>query len=710
MPRQAKLAPSAAPRKRERGVLLSPLKFSIAWFGLLALHALCFGYFLSVSRVYRGLSGTYLAVILDFYSLGMPSTHYPQLSKIHLAIACLHAILAGVMIISSIVRRRLAFYPFQRRAAKRQTHDRTLSGALMTQTYGLYAFFYGRHGIFGVESPYFDLVLVARECLDMTMQSYQAYRLSRYVPRLWLNRVYVALLVISCWSMPLIHIVYKRQIMLSRLLLLFGNALLDLFSTIGLAVILLTSYYKDYDSVVGGFPREYWYNDEWVVNFFNEFQFVLVVSWMDLLSRVLFYSGLVVAVENMKELLRQAPTKKKSSVGPSASFVTKTFTKANAVAQPEIAPTVQPSSISQQPSHRRFDRVAHCVFVVWGLVVLGLHLHAKAQLVPQCLMQVRPWTATQPTCVLLAMDCHINDVRGHEDDINPYWELVDPITVTRIVIRHCPELHMPPTIQRFNHLDTLKLYNTTVVDWSDSAALTKQHHPVIGSLFAIRTNFTGGQLPPGLASRYFPQTVYDIEFSVTNLHTLPDDLDTKWPRGATLYIELSEFERFPSVLTRVQPLYLSLAANRLTEFPVETLQTEGLNFLTLAANPLTTLDVKSPSDVKDVGTVSRIMLMETNVSSLPQWLESFTKRGRVNLHNAPLCTYLQELEAGTRTHFPAVETTPPEELASVMLTSDLTAISKAISCKYYTILLYPLMYEDQWSALTPQPVLFPPPT
>ncbi|TMW65384.1 hypothetical protein Poli38472_008026 [Pythium oligandrum] len=606
------------------------------------------------------------------------------------------------MILSSLLQRRLVFNPLQVKTTTPQTCHRPQNPALSKQLRRLFAFFYGRRGIFGVESPYFDLVIFGRECIDMALQTYQAYRLSRYVPRLWLNRVYVALLVLNCWSTPLIHIIFKHRVMLSRLLLLLDSALLDLFSTMGLAVILLTSYYRDYDYVLGGFPMQIWYNDEWAVNFFNEFKFVLVVSWMDLLSRLVFYTGTIVAIENIKELLRQAPSKQKRRVGPSASFLP---------GKRSIGPLMH-AIASLQPPQRRFDRIAHVVLIVWGLMVLCLHAHADTRRhVTQCLMQVRPWTAARPTCVLLAMDCHINDVRGHEDDINPYWELVDPITVTRIVIRHCPELHMPPTIQRFSHLDTLKLYNTTVVDWSDSAALTTQHHPVIGSLFVVRTNFTDGQLPPGVMSSDFPQSVYDIEFSVTNLHTLPDDLDTKWPHVVTLYLEINQLDHFPSVLSRIQPTYLSLSANQLTEFPIEALQNPNMNFLSLSANPISTLEAPPQTDVTDIGALKRLKLLETNISSLPWWMDPLLGRGTlaqpsVNLYNSPMCTYINELESGTRTHFPALGTTPQDKLASMMMLSDVSSFATAVTCKSYYVLLYPLASEDEWSSLTPQPVLY----
>ncbi|TMW65379.1 hypothetical protein Poli38472_008021 [Pythium oligandrum] len=532
----------------------------------------------------------------------------------------------------------------------------------------------------------------------MFLQSYQAYRLSRFVPRLWLNRVYVALVVLHCWSTPLIRIVFKRRVVLSRLYLLLGAALLDLFSTIGLAVILLTTYYKDYDPEIGGFPQSFWYNDEWVVNFFNEFHLVLVVSWIDLLNQILFYTGIIGAMENIKELLEQTRARARLQVGPT--------TTALATKEPSVGPVLRSNTLVTPPRHR-FDRVAHTGLVIWGLVVLCLHVHGQTQQqLSQCLMQVRPWTATRPACVLLSMDCSQANVLGHEDDITPLWEVADPTAVTRIVIRHCPELRMPTILQTFHRLDTLKLCNCTIVNWADSAAITNQHHPVLTAIFVVRVNFPNGQLPPGMVSSDYPQSVYDSEFIVTNLRTLPDDLDTKWPHGGSIYIEMSQLEQFPSVLLRLEPTDLSLAVNHLTEFPVEAMQIPDMVFLSLAANPISTLETIPYTDVVDNGVLANLKLMETNVSSLPRWLDSLLDRGSpsqpsVNLHHSPFCWYVRELKNGTRLHFPAVDTTPEDELATVMLLSDVAAITQSVSCRYYFVTLYPLESEDEWSALTP---------
>uniref|UniRef100_K3WCU6 Uncharacterized protein n=1 Tax=Globisporangium ultimum (strain ATCC 200006 / CBS 805.95 / DAOM BR144) TaxID=431595 RepID=K3WCU6_GLOUD len=61
---------------------------------------------------------------------------------------------------------------------------------------------------------------------------------------------------------------------------------------------------------------------------------------------------------------------------------------------------------------------------------------------------------------------------------------------------------------------------------------------------------TEGVPPPGLPPPDFPPTLANIDFSTTNLRTLPDDLDTKWPSEDQLMFKYSAFTPIPGVVVR----------------------------------------------------------------------------------------------------------------------------------------------------------------
>ncbi|GAB9475418.1 Membrane protein [Globisporangium polare] len=61
---------------------------------------------------------------------------------------------------------------------------------------------FGYTGLFGVHSKHFTLVFLAREVTEAILESVQAWSPSYYVPRIWLNRFAVAVVVFGCWSTP----------------------------------------------------------------------------------------------------------------------------------------------------------------------------------------------------------------------------------------------------------------------------------------------------------------------------------------------------------------------------------------------------------------------------------------------------------------------------------------------------------------------------
>lgn len=63
-----------------------------------------------------------------------------------------------------------------------------------------------------VRSQDYGLVFLERELVQTSLQTYQAYRLSCLVPRVWMNNVIVELLVLNCWSTPLSQFVFPANI------------------------------------------------------------------------------------------------------------------------------------------------------------------------------------------------------------------------------------------------------------------------------------------------------------------------------------------------------------------------------------------------------------------------------------------------------------------------------------------------------------------
>ncbi|KAG6966229.1 hypothetical protein JG688_00006854 [Phytophthora aleatoria] len=105
--------------------------------------------------------------------------------------------------------------------------------------------------------------------------------------------------------------------------------------------------------------------------------------------------------------------------------------------------------------------------------------------------------------------------------------------------------------------------------------------------------------------------LYGIEFCYTNLRELPDDLDTKWMIGLSIYIEYSNLTNVPLLLTRLDPYYLALAGNPIVELPVEIFEVPGMYHLGLGNTSVTEL----PSNVTSLSPLlSFIHLTNTDIS------------------------------------------------------------------------------------------------
>ncbi|KAG6967672.1 hypothetical protein JG687_00004142 [Phytophthora cactorum] len=150
----------------------------------------------------------------------------------------------------------------------------------------------------------------------------------------------------------------------------------------------------------------------------------------------------------------------------------------------------------------------HVLFFLWGLAILGFHIHASVQpTLPQCLLQVRPWLVSRPWCFFLCLDCNCLGISGQLDE-HAYQAL---------------SLEVLDIFTEFHH----KIYNTTITEWGDSAAITNTNHPGFLSLMLARVNMTNGLLPAVSQSNDTPVGLYDFEMCITNIPELPDGLDSK---------------------------------------------------------------------------------------------------------------------------------------------------------------------------------------
>ncbi|GAB9472932.1 hypothetical protein Gpo141_00010097 [Globisporangium polare] len=722
-------------------VRVSKHSFALWWLVLLLLHGVT-GAFFSVSALfYWQLDGTYLEECLQFYRINTGMHRYSTIAILMGLVALPHGLSILRMVIATLYHRSFAFSVD--RKAKRRTSTARLKSTqqrLVSSSPGgssvchwpfkMYHLLCDRNGVFGIEGKYFHVILFIREVFETSLQTNQAYRMSFYLQSVWLNRFYVTLLVLNCWLTPLIHLAYKKSEAKKRLLCLVCDCALDLMSAVVIPCTILASYVGLYDWEMQGFDIMVWYDDVWFVNAVNEFQMLLVVTWRDLGSRLVFSLGLLISMSDVKDLLiglnnqvnpltaiapGAAPVKRPFTADPSTDELLAAISGITLNPLPIDRSTMQqrlrsapPSPTSFEKHLDRFSKWTHVLLFIWGAVVLGLHSYAESlPVLSQCLLQVQPWGRSKPACSLVLLNCESTEISGSDEEIDAQWRILDENMVLRILVRHCAALEMPPVLQRFSQLQSLKVYNTTVAEWSEVAAITATHHPNLKSLFFVRVNMTDGELPSGLLSSEFPATVYDIEFSVTNLRSLPTDLDTKWPQSAMLYFEMSAFTSVLEVVLRLKPTYLSFYGNPIRELPSELFEGDSIEFLHIGATLVTSLPANVTFDANS-NPLRYLYLSEIQLDYFPAWVDGIITAALsqvaipIYAGDTPYCSQLEQIQAGSVYQFTVTqheELVPPSVLMNAS-SSNLNLIDQSVSCNpEFAVAFFPLTFEDGQSSL-----------
>ncbi|ETN23761.1 hypothetical protein PPTG_00287 [Phytophthora nicotianae INRA-310] len=724
-------------RQLSRAVLQTPKKairlsywhFAVWWVIILAVHVITCVFNALYAYGYWNLDGTYLNTCLSFYNIGMSEPYHHTIAFVHGTVSAIHGTCILLMLGGSLRQKSLAFTPWSISTVGDEVKSsRTTSSAVLqnvTRAYGNVTYLCG---LCGVNGKYFDAALICREIVETALQTAQAYRMSVLLPRTLLNRAYVILLAANCWtSIVADSVFFGRDEARRRFTCIVLDGMLDLMACMGVQLMVMANYVGDYNTELQGFDSTIWYDDKWVARALNEFRMVVVVSWSDLVSRTIFSLGLVITTTSMKRLLWRLPNNT-SRVAHSPTplvFVVKTSKRVlNSDETRKPGPTVEGELSQLQKTKtswfdtlvaslkRLFSRrersmfhVAHISFGVWGIVILGLHIHASMQpSLPQCFMQVRPWTVSQASCYLVGLDCHALGISGKKEAVEKMWSEFDASTVVQLLIRHCSGLEMPEVFTKFRGLHGIKVYNTTITQWGESAAFTALNHPTIASLYLVRVNFTDGLLPIGLQSQNFPSTLNDVEICVTNLRLLPDDLATKWPPGGLIYVEYAQLTTVPEALVLLDPVYLSIAGNPITELPPELFEIPDLFYLIVSDLNLHEL----PRNVTQLSpSLSRICIVNTNISFFWSWFDEFVAqageyRYPLRAAGSSYCNELENLKAGAANNFRLPLFPEFSQILMNPAQENRQIISKIVDCDVHNYsVYYPLNYDDNINAISP---------
>lgn len=675
---------------------LSRWSFGCGWLVLLLLHSLCAGFYAGAAWIYYIAHTSNLWWLPGGLAVSIPLEEYTAVAYVHLAVASIHALLALWMLVASVLSRQLAFgiirrhrstrpnrvWRFvcaclpacmQRTSAPRANQVGPAVGDLKTTStptsfrgHARRAVdtVFGRYGLFGVENAHYDVFYLVREVGQAVWQTSQAYWMSVLLTRHRLNQLFVTCIVLNCWSVPLLRFVWRKSenVIMERIVLLTADMVLDLMATIALPIALFVPYYRDYIPFIGDFSQANWYDPKWFINMVFEFRMLLVQSWGDMLFRLGFAANLLSCMEVVKGLLDEPRARAARS---SRSHIVHTE-QSNSTARPLVNPapapdtcasgpttsdaavpesTVQPASRTETISRGsqrsqaeiRVTKVAHAVLILFGAVVLALHLHATAKWGSElCVVDVRPWLTREPACLYFELNCARMNVSGSAHEFEALLRGVDTSALASLDIVHCPALEVSPRIRDFPNLIVLTLSFSSVATWDAAAALVNAHHTKLRNLNFYGTNFSDGALPPGVLSTTFPKQVTQVTIVYSNLESVPDDVDTKWTGLTYFYCERSRLRAFPTALTRLPIVDLSLVGNEIEDVPLEVFTNTVLFGIYLSANPIAVL----PDGAIELPAKFRIgEFYNTELTALPSYFDdAFFLRGAfVGAGGSPIC-------------------------------------------------------------------------
>lgn len=468
---------------------------------------------------------------------------------------------------------------------------------------------------------------------EVGLQVFQAFKLSRLVATLWINRMMVLVIVTNCWFIPIVSVVFRKKMpSFIKIVHLALDSALEIVYGMVIPLAIFYPYYRDMNHILNDNPFVNYYMDTWYINALAENRQIYVTSWIDFVSKMAPGIGLFLRLVALQA--RRAEYEIWVKIG-SASEI----------------PATQDEHSSR---HRNKKRVVNSALFLVGLGVLVAHLAARATSVtgkdPGCLLEMTPLGSTQYSCAVLEVSCTQKCISGTKSELDDALRHVDPASLQGLIFSHCEALAMPPRVKTFPWLVDIKIHNCSIEEWGDDAALTAQAHPALQTLYLTMTNLS--QIPDGLISLDFPPMLSDIEFCGTNLTGLPMDLTEKWSTVSTFVLERSPgITEFPPALYRTDTTIpvVSLASNAITALPVDLfIGGHAPSVLFLSGNPL----LKLPEQVGAASAMHVLAIAFTGVAEMPpSWTTASGEPTRPGASlfmpagSTPMCDTILEAQA-----------------------------------------------------------------
>ncbi|GLE09284.1 hypothetical protein PINS_up020893 [Pythium insidiosum] len=650
------LVPARPRTRRARGVVVvSSAVFVVCWTAVLLLHVINAVFVLCAAFVHLYLAQPAIHYNFSAVRISMTTLHLSGWS--YLVVAIVHLEMAVSMLWRSIRLRMLTMDPtndsIDGRTQRRLSISTTtslptsptsspsiLKRVVVTIQRG-WRRVVGPTGVLSISSPLFPVLHAVRELIEVTLQVYQLYHLSRSVSRRWINRLAVTTVVFNCFSIPVLSSLVKRSESSRRLALLASDMYLDFVCAVAIPVCIMLPYIVAFDYSRGAFPDHLLFNDVWFSNAVAEGRQVLVTSTMDYVSSLLPHYGIVTCLRVLKRLIRRAPLSRPSK--SSGNAIVPSVPSAPMALPPPSHEHRRTSSLATvssvaSESLQRPEQIRAAVTRAWPLLyamllLLGVHVvvmhtlaerHAMRYPSPECRLMVAPWTATRWSCSVLHLDCARRQILGARDDIENVLASVERPILTKLVLRNCAALVIPHTLRLLAALRGVETVNSTLVDWPSTAGLASALHPFMVSVHFRDTNLSAASLG-GLLHTDLPLNMATIGFMNSNISALPEDVGDLWAGRLTHRFKMEQtlIARLPASLGRLRVKHLWLTRNRLLrELPDDAFANASFERVWLSGSALQRL----PQSIGQTLRLRELFVEHTDVLELPPWVQRWQQQ------------------------------------------------------------------------------------
>lgn len=149
---------------------------------------------------------------------------------------------------------------------------------------------------------YFHAAIDTRKTVEIATQMYQLVRVRYSVGEQWINILAVSIVVLNCWTTPLLDLSLHHNEPLRRGVCLAVDIMLDPLASTAVPFLVFATYRSK-------LPRMDWYDPLWIMDAGNDLLYFHVNTWLDLFSRLLPAISVTGCMNNIRKLVvRQPPS------------------------------------------------------------------------------------------------------------------------------------------------------------------------------------------------------------------------------------------------------------------------------------------------------------------------------------------------------------------------------------------------------------------